>query len=94
MRVEFAPLAQADLREIAGFIALDNPVRADSFVDEIVDHCLALADFPQVAPRRDDIGPGIRTLSYKQYLVLYRLTQAVIRIERVLQGNRKLQLTD
>ncbi|WP_417484736.1 type II toxin-antitoxin system RelE/ParE family toxin [Maricaulis salignorans] len=94
MKVEFAPLAQADLREIAGFIALDNPARADTFIDEIIDRCLALADFPEAAPQRDDIGPGIRALSFKQYLILYRAAQSKVRIERVQHGNRKLQLTD
>ncbi|WP_339741896.1 type II toxin-antitoxin system RelE/ParE family toxin [uncultured Maricaulis sp.] len=93
MKVEFAPLAQVDLREIAGFIALDNPARADSFIDEIIDRCLALADFPEAAPQRDDIDPGIRALSYKQYLILYRVREAMVRIERVQHGNRKLQLT-
>ena len=36
-RVEIMPTARAGLLEIGEYIALDNPVRAMSFIDEITD---------------------------------------------------------
>jgi plasmid stabilization system protein ParE len=36
-RIEIMPTARAGLLEIGEYIALDNPVRAISFMDEITD---------------------------------------------------------
>ena len=33
--------------EILDYIALDNPDRAESFVDEIIDGCLEIPAFPE-----------------------------------------------
>lgn len=46
MRVYVTAAAKADLKEIAAFIKLDNPKRALSFVDDLLDRCKALVDMP------------------------------------------------
>jgi toxin ParE1/3/4 len=46
MRLEFSHAAQADLVEIALFIARDNPPRALTFVDELEASCAKLLDYP------------------------------------------------
>jgi toxin ParE1/3/4 len=46
MRLEFSPAADADLVEIASFIARDNVPRAVNFVDELEAAYAKLIDFP------------------------------------------------
>ena len=47
MRCKFSPQAEIDLEKIGDFIAQDNPVRAESFVDELRDYCLNLTNPPE-----------------------------------------------
>ena len=42
--------AKADLLAIRRYIGADNPTRAVSFVEELLDRCLALADTPRAYP--------------------------------------------
>jgi toxin ParE1/3/4 len=44
MRAYFTPQAEIDLEEIGDYIALDNPGRAVSFIQE--QHCEKIADGP------------------------------------------------
>lgn len=89
MIVSFTAAAEADLETIADFIARDNPVRAVSFVAEIVDRCHGLADAPQgfpLVPRYE--RSGIRRRPYGAYLVFYRIEAERIEVLRILNGAR------
>ncbi len=48
--VVLAAAAHADLAAIGDFIGRDNPVRAASFVDVLLDKCERLADAPEAFP--------------------------------------------
>lgn len=50
MRVVITAAAKADLLAIRRSIACDNPARALSFVEELLDRCQALADTPRAYP--------------------------------------------
>jgi hypothetical protein len=50
MRVVIAAAAKADLLAILHDIARDNPTRALSFTEELLDRCQALADTPKAFP--------------------------------------------
>ena len=50
--------AIADLEEIGDYIALDNPVRARSFVARIKARCLAIGRNPMAARLRPQWGVG------------------------------------
>jgi toxin ParE1/3/4 len=50
VRVVFTLRAERDLEEIADFIAQDSPRRAQSFIDELRDRALGLADAPRAFP--------------------------------------------
>ena len=45
--VILTPQSQDDLREIVSFIAQDNPGRARSYGNELIDHALTLAELPE-----------------------------------------------
>jgi plasmid stabilization system protein ParE len=50
MRVVITAAAKADLLAVRRTIGADDPSRAVSFVEELLDRCLALADTPKAYP--------------------------------------------
>lgn len=87
MKVVFAYAAEADLEEIADHIALSNPVRALSFVQELREKCLSLADVPHgfpLLPHRP--SAGIRRRIHGNYLIFYKASANAIEIVHVLHG--------
>ncbi|MDQ4422133.1 type II toxin-antitoxin system RelE/ParE family toxin [Sphingobium sp. DEHP117] len=90
MRLEFSPAADADLVEIASFIARDNIPRASTFVDELQASCAMLIDYPHTGVSRSDIRPGLRSKPYGSYVIFYNVLERVIRIERILHGARDI----
>lgn len=90
MKVVFSPAAQADLMDIAIFIAQDNPTRALTFVDEIEGKCDALRMAPGIGTARPELGEGICMLPYGRYIIFYRPASKALRIERVMHGARDI----
>ncbi|WGF90320.1 type II toxin-antitoxin system RelE/ParE family toxin [Marinivivus vitaminiproducens] len=80
--------ADEDLIDIWTHIALDNPEAADRVLDAIQARWQQLARHPYSGIARDDISPGIRLLVAGQFLTLYRVSEQVIEIVRVLHGRR------
>ncbi len=85
------PKAVADLEEISEFIARDNPVRAVSFIDELMGVCARIGERPRAFPRRDDLAKGLRQAVHGRYLVLFTADDKGVVIERVLHGARRLE---
>ncbi|MEP6181215.1 MAG: type II toxin-antitoxin system RelE/ParE family toxin [Roseobacter sp.] len=54
------PAARADLIDIGDFIALDNRLRAASFVAEIEAKILEVGERPGSFQKRDDLHKGLR----------------------------------
>jgi len=46
LKLAISPRAALDLEEIGDYIAIDNPLRALSFIREIKQHCRAIARLP------------------------------------------------
>lgn len=90
MRLEFSPAAEADLVEIASFIARDNVPRAVTFIDELEEACVKLIDFPQSGVARPDIRAGLRSKPHGSYVIFYSVLERLIRIERILHGARDI----
>ena len=89
MKVLFAPTAKLDLREIGQRIRAENPARAISFINELVDRCLSLAQLPRrypVVPRYEH--SGIRRAIHGEYLIFYRVCPESVDIVHVLRGAR------
>jgi toxin ParE1/3/4 len=85
------PRAVADLEEIAELIARDNPLRAVSFIHELMDVCVRIAERPRAFPRRDDLAKGLRQAVHGRYLMLFTADDDGVVIERVLHGARRLE---
>jgi addiction module RelE/StbE family toxin len=92
MKVVITAAAKADLLAIRRYIEADNPTRAVSFVEELLDRCLALADTPRaypLVPRYERFG--IRRCVHGNYLIFYRLQPEQIEVIHVLQGARDIE---
>jgi toxin ParE1/3/4 len=89
MRVVWTRAAQADLEEISDYIKTDNPTRAVSFVNEIVDAGEAISDMPRsfpLVPRLEQ--RGIRRRMIGRYLIFYRIEAESVQILHVVHGAR------
>jgi toxin ParE1/3/4 len=74
MIVRILPAAEAGLEAIGDYIARDNPGRAVSFVRELRDKCMGLADMPlafPLVPRYED--RGVRHRVHGSYQIFYRV---------------------
>ncbi len=85
------PKAVADLEAIGDYIALDDPQRAVSFIDEMTTVCTRIAERPRAFQRRDDLARGARQAVHGQYLILFTIGDDTVVIERILHGARRLE---
>lgn len=89
MRVVFTDEAQADLEAIGDWIDAENPSRAVSFLIELRERCVSLADRPRRFPiARRSRGLIFRKLTYRDYLIFYQVLPDRVEIEHVVHGAR------
>jgi toxin ParE1/3/4 len=77
LAVILTPQSQDDLREIVERIASDNPERARSFGNQLIDKALSLGPLPErgrVVPEADD--PAVRELIHGSYRIIYEICSA------------------
>jgi plasmid stabilization system protein ParE len=68
------PAAELELEEIGDYIARDNPGRALTFVRELRERCMSLAEMPlafPLVPRYED--RGVRHRVHGNYQIFYRV---------------------
>jgi toxin ParE1/3/4 len=90
MRLELSAFVESDLDEIAAFIADDNAGRAVTFIRDIRAKFRAIQRTPLLHQLRPDIGEEARMATVGHYAILFRVTEPVVRIERVVYGGRDL----
>ena len=83
MIVTISAEAESDLDEIAYFIAADKPLRAATFVEELVASCHGLVDHPERHPLTT-YGQDLRRFPYRGYSIYYRVRAADIVIIHIL----------
>ncbi len=87
MKVILTPAAQADLEDIADYIAVDSPRRALSYVRERRKAAESLGDFPEaypLLPRYEQYG--VRRRPHGNYLIFYEIVRDVVFFTHVLNG--------
>jgi len=73
-KVILTPQSQDDLREIVSFIARNNPQRARSFGNELIDRALTLGELPErgrVVPEISE--PSVREIVHRPYRIIYEI---------------------
>lgn len=74
---------------VGEWIAHDDPQRAISFMQELRDRCLSLADRPSRFPVARRIGVNaFRKLTYRGYLIFYLVRADCVEIVHVVHGAR------
>jgi toxin ParE1/3/4 len=85
------PLASRDIEAIADYLAAQSGLsRAERFLTGIDATLQRIAEFPQMGRKRDELYSGLRSLSYEQYLIFYRLLNDDIEVLRVVSGYQDL----
>jgi plasmid stabilization system protein ParE len=87
MIVTITAEAIGDIEGIGDYIARDNPERAISYIGELREKCLTLADYPERFPlvARYE-SQGIRRRVHGNYLIFYRIEAEQVVVLHVLHG--------
>ena len=93
MRLELSRFIEADLDDIASYIAQDNPRRAVTLIQDIRAKFRGIQRNPLIYQLRPDIGDEARLASVGNYAILFRVMGGAVRIERVTYGGRDLPAT-
>jgi toxin ParE1/3/4 len=83
--------AGRDLKKIGDNISIDRPIRAKTYVNELLDTAEAIGHQPHAYPPRDDLAPGLREAVHRPYLILFRATATHVEIVRIVHGARNLK---
>jgi len=87
VKVVWTAAAQHDLQDISDHIAADNPSRAVSFINEVVDAGEAIADIPLAFPLVPQLEHrAIRRRVYGRYLIFFRIEAEDIQILHVVHA--------
>jgi toxin ParE1/3/4 len=87
----FSEDAEADLLDIAEFIARDNPIAAREWVDAVRQRCHLLSQHPLMGESRPGFGvAGCRSISVGLYVIFFRPSASGVEIARILHGSRDL----
>ncbi|MEI6729647.1 MAG: type II toxin-antitoxin system RelE/ParE family toxin [Pseudomonadota bacterium] len=89
MKCVFTERAESDLEIIADYIAIDNAVRAVSFVREIRQRCHKITDAPFAYPLAPEYGDDIRKIPFGNYLILYTIDQNDVVILHITHSARR-----
>ena len=94
MAHRLAPRAEADLNDIWYYVAKESGSieTANRLIDTITDRFFALASFPYIGRARDDdFGPGCRSVTVGEYVIVYCVENEDALILRVVHGRRDLE---
>lgn len=91
MTFRLRPKAEADITNIALYIAKDNRAAAGRWIDEMYLRFRQLGETPGIGVARPEIREGLRVLPAGRYLILYRETGEGAEIVRVVHGARQWQ---
>lgn len=83
--------AQRDVQEIHDLVAREAPLRADRFIDGLLDAIESLEEHAdRGAPPRDPAlrAKGFRHLVHGPYLVFFKVLRKQVRVYRVIHGHR------
>ena len=89
-QVRKTPQADADLLEIALYIAEDSIEASDRFLETIDEKLKLLARTPHMGRARDELAPGLRSFPVGNYVLFYRPIRGGIELVRALSGARDI----
>jgi len=89
VRVDWHPLARADLAELVAYIASENPRAAYRVHDEIRKQINLLATYPEIGRPGRVRGTRELAITGTPYIAAYRFARDVLTVLRLLHGARR-----
>jgi toxin ParE1/3/4 len=84
--------ANQDMEAIADYLGANYGLTtSEKFIDGITARFRYIAQFPRIGRSRDELFPGLRSLHYEQYVILYQIDGNTIEIVRVASGYQDLK---
>ena len=90
MSYRLSDKAEADLEEIADYIAQRNPRAAVSLVQTLLRRWELLATQPRSGALRPDLGTDIRHIATGNYVTYYRAHGQGVLVLRLFHGHRQI----
>jgi toxin ParE1/3/4 len=90
-RLIFSPLAARDLDETFDTIAIHNPIAAARMIELLEQTCRTLAQQPGLGAPCDELRPGMRYMTCKNYVIFFHSTNSDVEILRIVHGARDLK---
>lgn len=93
-RATFLASVRADLIEIQLHVARESGSRsvARNFVAELRHRCHELAALPGTLGRpRPELGPDLRSVSHKGYVIFFRYIDGRFEVVNILEGHRDIE---
>ena len=95
MKIIWSPLAIERVSEIAEYIALDNPVAAEKWVDDIFDSVKRLKKFPKSGRMIPELQlEHFREIIFGNYRVIYRVEENQLSVLTVRHGKQVLPVDE
>jgi len=93
MAFRVSPQVDAELDDIWLYIATESSSVnvADRVVDSITQQFLLLSKHPYMGRRRDDLRPGLRSVTVGIYVVIYQVKGDDVLILHVVHGRRDIK---
>ena len=90
MTFTLTPEAELDLIDIGGEIGRDNPHRAVSYVEELLERTAQAAANPKLFRLRPEWGKAVRCARHGSYLILFEIEDGGVVVLRYLHGRRNI----
>jgi len=78
--------SKKDLNKIGLHIAQDNPRQAVNFLRALREQCKKISEAPKAYRPRPELGKGLRSCAFGNYVVFFFEEPGLVRIVRVLHG--------
>jgi Plasmid stabilization system protein len=88
LELETSSEAEGDLLAIWLYIAEDQPVNADRYLDKLQEKALKLAEFPDLGRDRPELVKGLKSFPVDRYNLYYQITDTKLILVRVLRADR------
>ena len=89
LELETSSEAEGDLLAIWLYIAEDQPVNADRYLDKLQEKALKLAEFPDLGRDRPELVKGLKSFPVDRYNLYYQITDTKLILVRVLRADRE-----
>jgi len=91
LAILFAPNAEKNLEDIRDYIEDNGDAKAaDSVVEKIFNVCSSLQKMPKMGKARDELAPGVRSITSGNYVIYYRINEQSIDVLRVWHSHRDI----